>query len=70
MTCIAIEKKFIPSDCPDCGVIVMSNDFFCAECAQSRADERELDQEMQEELTPYETGDISGDPGIKEAATK
>lgn len=71
MTCTAIEKKFIPTDCPDCGAIVMSNDFFCDKCAQSRADEHELDQEMREkdeELTPYETGDISGDPGIKEAA--
>jgi len=37
MTCIAIEKKFIPTDCPNCGVIVMSNDFFCDKCAQSQA---------------------------------
>jgi hypothetical protein len=43
----AIEKKFIPTECPGCACLVLSDEFYCTDCAYERAEERELDQEME-----------------------
>ena len=40
-----LPKRIIPTDCPGCGCIVLSDEFYCSECAAERASEQELDAE-------------------------